>query len=260
MRARPLHIRRLLAAGALSVGALGLVPAPASADLFPAAVPPMGAPGSTTTVSSSAGCALAGKGVATSYTFTDSKSVSTTEKVTTTAAGTTGFATIPVVVPTGAAVGAATIFVNCDTATLRMGSDTAAFTVASGQMGPPDLAAFPQKVQALAACLQDASKSKSDCFSTFLGMQAPAQLKCISDNLQALVANLQTNLQKMTPPTSSEVSTSLMSVAACLVPASTHSMAPTTTTGGGGASTAPVASTGTAPAATPVAGTPPFTG
>ncbi len=92
------------------------------------------------------------------------------------------------------------------------------------------------------------------CIQNFFKTLGVAQADCFSKN--GFTATTLTNaLKNQTPPDLAKMVTGLL---ACLMPA------PNTggqqTTGGGGASRPAVASTGTAPAATPVAGTPTFTG
>ncbi len=93
------------------------------------------------------------------------------------------------------------------------------------------------------------------CIQNFFKALGVAQADCFSKN--GFTATTLTNaLKNQTPP---DLATMVQRLLSCLMPAATNSSAPPST-GGGGGSTPPVASTGTAPAATPVAGTPTFTG
>ncbi len=127
----------------------------------------------------------------------------------------------------------------------------------------PDIAAA---LTTFGTCLQTAGTDPvkgQDCFVNFFTALGLPQAQCFSSSsgltLTALQTALQTALTKQNPSGLQQLGTDLQGALACLT--KMPSATPTTSTGGGGASTeSPVASTGTAPAATPVAGTPTFTG
>lgn len=111
----------------------------------------------------------------------------------------------------------------------------------------------------LGSCVQAAgmnTTTQQKCFETFFANLGLSQAKCFSQNGFTIATVLQKALMTQKAP---DLATMLQGLLACLMPKA--SSPPASTSGGGGGTVAPAASTSSqAPAATPMTGTPTFTG